>query len=511
MSDHNKQKVSILIVDDDRTRDAAYQQFFARLAREKNSYYDIFPLLPQTPREALTLLLARQARMVVLDMVLSGDWHDNETSIYSQIKTLRCPVALLSANFNEEKVGEKVTNLLNLLADSPKLGFLPYHSSIGRHYCENKEIEELDAIPDDTVGLWNCMIGGSLQQSHQWQPNASNEVTFLHLTDTHFGEIQSDSLDLAGMGSGVKDDGQKADYVLWTGDITEHGYPDEFEKAYQFAQRLNRSELVSQSCPISITPGNHDLCRPLALASRLKTNEIPPSDKGAKTSWKWELKNTEVNAELKRFGFSPFREFFARLVGETFPEAGYRLLTYWKHLGFVILELPLEAHIVLSCSDQTPQPSPLISEIEFNEITNNVIDSFTAANLDTTVCVIVLIHGRDPDSAESNVSRWKQLVETICGYRHPVIVLGGHEHVEDCRPDRNCLTIIGTPLDEAKTDRLTLPGVGFIRLSGLAGGQLTCEVRKLEKYSDRGVSKWRLAVPEKLRINSETGHWISTR
>lgn len=506
MSDNNKQKINILIVDDERNRDLAYQQFFTRLSLEKNCSYNISLLLPKNFREALTMLSSRQACLVILDMVMSGDWRDNEASIYSQIKTLRCPVALLSANFNEEKVGEKVASLLNLLADTSKLGFVPYHSSIGRHYCNNK-IEELDAIPDDTVGLWNCMIGGALQQSHQWQPRVSKEVTFLHLTDTHFGKVQVDSLDLVGMNLGVQGE-QKADYVLWTGDITEHGYPSEFEKAYQFAQRLHRSELVNQSCPISITPGNHDLCRPLALASRLEMEVVSSAGSGSGDSWRWGVQDSAVNDELTRFGLSPFKEFYDRLVGEAFPESGFRLLTSWKHRGFVILELPLEAHVVHSRSDQKPQPSPFISDEKFTEITNHVIESFQAAQLNRSVCVIVLIHGREPDFSASNVSRWKLLIETICRYGNPLIVMGGHEHILDHRTDRNCLTIIGTPIDEAKTDRLTLPGLGFIRLSGLTDAPLTCEIRKLEKYSDRGIPKWRLAEPKKYVINPKTNYWI---
>jgi len=523
-----KPEVEILIVDDDRSRDNIYEQFFKRLSAEPDSSHIIHPLLPKTPTEAHRILCSKRPCLVVLDMVLEGDWQSSALMIYQTIKVQRYAVALLSNNFNDAKTGVTTTGVLVELASVPKLGFLPYVASIQKYFVGSVgKIEELDAIPGDTVLVWNCMLAEALGHGRHWRPATEGEVTFLHLTDTHFGAVQPDFLNVVAMENGTRDTGLHADYILWTGDITEHGYPSEFDAADKFAQVIKNAKFVSNSSPVSMTPGNHDLCWPLALSSRLKLIDIPesaaasagivaqPPSVGSKSTKlkknAWKIEDDSVTGELWRFGLSPFQDFFTRLVGEPSSEDGYRLLTHWAHLGFAILELPLESHVVNSRSDQAEPPLPFISEDKFKEITNKAIESFRAASLQKLVCVIVLIHGRNPDRSSTAVSRWTQLVAQICEFGNPVITLGGHEHANDYDLSRNRLTIIGAPLDEQKTTGgLTLPGIGFIRLAGLGTDNLRCEVTKLQKSAtDGGVVKWEPAKPRKFKIDTETKCWVN--
>lgn len=521
-----KPKVEILIVDDERERDVIYEQFFRRLSSEPDSSHIICPLLPKTPTEAHSILRSRRPCLVVLDMVLEGDWQKSASMIYHTIVAKRYAVALLSNNFNDATTGLTTTSVLMELSSAPKLGFIPYSAAIQRFFVESVgNIEALDAIPGDTVNVWNFMLAEALGHGRHWRPKTNGEVTFLHLTDTHFGPVQPDYLNVVGMENGVKNSGLHADYILWTGDITEHGYPSEFQAAASFAQDLVKSKFVESSCPFSLTPGNHDLCWPLALSSRLKLVELPdqpavrsttqecitpvPSD-GARKEKAWVVEDGAVNDELWRFGLSPFREFFTSLVGEPSPTDGYRLLTHWVHLGFVVLELPLETHVVQSRSHQ-PEPLPFVSEEEFKDISNKAIASFAEAQLEKSVCVIVLIHGQDPNNGKGNVNRWNQLMTEICNSGNAVIVLGGHEHSVDHILSRNRLTIIGAPHDEKKTaGNLTLPGIGFIRLSGLSTNGLKCEITKLEKSAaDGGSTKWEPAKTRRFTVDPSTGCWIN--
>ncbi|WP_310449503.1 metallophosphoesterase family protein [Sulfuritalea sp.] len=520
-----KPEVEILILDDDRERDDIYKQFFERLSAEPDSSHSIRPLLPKTPTEAHNLLRSRRACLVVLDMVLEGEWQKSAPMTYRIIVDQRYAVALVSNNFNEPENGVTATSVLVELSSAPKLGFIPYAAAIQKYFIKSVgSIEEPDAIPGDTVNVWNFMLAEALGHGRHWRPTIDGEVTFLHLTDTHFGPVQPDYLNVVGMENGIKGSGLHADYILWTGDVTEHGYPSEFQAAASFAQDLVNSKFVETSCPFSVTPGNHDLCWPLALSSRLNLVELPdhsaatstagehiphqPSD-GAKKKNAWVVEDGAVTAELWRFGLSPFREFFTRLVAEPSPEDGYRLLTHWAHLGFAVLELPLEMHVVRSRSDQQ-EPPPFVSENDFKDISNKVIASFKAAQIEKSVCVIVLIHGQDPNNGKGNVNRWNQLVAEICNFDNAVIVLGGHEHVADHFFVRNRLTVIGVPHDEKKTDgSLTLPGIGFIRLSGLGTNELKCEITKLEKSADLGKnSKWEPKQTSRFAVNPVTNCWI---
>lgn len=528
----NKPEVEILILDDERERDKIYEQFFARLSKEIDSSHVIHPLLPETPTEALSILRSRRPCLVVLDMVLEGDWQKFALMIYQTIRAQRYAIALLSNNFNEVKSGLTMTSVLVELSSVPKLGFLPYSASIQKYFVQSVgKIEDADSIPSDTVEIWNFMLAEALGHGRHWRPKTEGEVTFLHLTDTHFGAVHPDFLNVVAMENGIANSGLHADYVLWTGDVTEHGYPSEFDAAYKFAQDIVRTKFVEDSCPVSVTPGNHDLCWPLALSSRLNLVEVSESsatsgavsvDVGAgRTSGTkcndtkrerkaWRVEDSPVNSDLWRFGLSPFQEFLTRLVGETGLNDGYRFLTHWVHLGFAILELPLEAHVVFSRSDQPESPPPFISEEKFKEITNSAIESFRAAHLEKSVCMVVLIHGRAPDNGSASVSRWNQVVAQICESGNPVIVLGGHEHANDHLFSKNRLTIIGAPLDEQKTgNSLTLPGVGFIRLSGLGTHEPKCDITKLEKSAgDGGIAKWELKKTRQFAINPSTGCWI---
>lgn len=509
----SKSQTEILIIDDQRARDDIYKRFFSMLSQSDHSMFEITPLLPKTPQEAIQHLDSRGPCLVVLDMVLEGVWKDYANMLYERCRAKRYSVALLSDNFNDAQISNASLDVMKALRDSPKLGFLPYTNSIRSHCVDAQGVnKQSTALPSHAVVVWNYMLLEAHGNGRHWKPAKEKEVTFLHLTDTHFGPVQPDSLNIDAMNIGARDAGLKADYVLWTGDITEHGYPSEFEAAYKFSRKLVNSGFVETSCPFSVTPGNHDLCWPLYLSSRLRID--PPPKHGDDRSQDMELKKWVVDdvdqvCELKRFGFAPFHEFFTRLVDEPLPMDGYRLLTHWVNHGFAVLELPLESHLVLSRDDPLQVPQPLVSKIDFEKITEKAIESVREARLDPSVCVIVLIHGRVPAHAASNATRWKQLVSQISRVGNSMIILGGHEHVSDHVVDNSRLMIIGSPLDQSKVEGgLSLPGVGFITLSRTADGNLQCKITKLEKsVGDSNVVSWEAKSPRVFEVLPQNGHW----
>lgn len=90
-----------------------------------------------------------------------------------------------------------------------------------------------------------------------------------------------------------------------------------------------------------------------------------------------------------------------------------------------------------------------------------------------------------------------------------MIILGGHEHVNDHVVDNSRLMIIGSPLDQSKVEGgLSLPGVGFITLSRTADGNLQCKVTKLEKsVGDSNVVSWEAKSPRVFEVLPQNGHW----
>ena len=177
-------------------------------------------------------------------------------------------------------------------------------------------------------------------------------------------------------------------------------------------------------------------------------------------------------------------------------------------MRFAILELPIEAYLIPNSKRQMPQTKPFISGDEFKRVTNSALAAIRDSNLERDVCIIILIHGRDPDDRQ-NASRWNNLLTQIESQGNPLIVLGGHEHLTDHALQKNRLTVIGAPFDESKVEHgLTLPSVRFLRLYGLPKNNLTCDITRLEKsVGDGGAAQWKQAGLRRFEINPKNGHW----
>lgn len=527
-----KPDATVLIIDDDRARDEVYEAFFALLTNHKNFVYRIRPFIASTPSAAIKYLLAREPCLVVLDMMLDGIWGEQSDLIYEAMSRTQCPMGLLSLDFNDGAASKSANKVLAKLRSVPKLGFWPYATAIER-YCKGPYASQAPVqLLDDPVSVWNLAFQEAQGHGKHWQPHSPGEITFLHLTDTHFGKSKPDYLEAFAVSNGAKGRNNSggvpalvADYLIWTGDITNRGLPSEYSEARQFAKDIRTAELIPMSCPISIVPGNHDLCWPLALSSRLSLEDIDKAEKvtlpafvGGRTEdttpKHWVVKDVSVNHEIWTFGTQPFRDFYTDLVGEPAPsmEVGFRLHTQWAHLGFAVFELPIEAHVVQS-NTLSARPPPFVSDLEFKNITNAAIKAFQDSTLEMDVCVIFLIHGRAPDQPESGAERWSELVDRIEEIGHATLIFGGHEHAATHLAVGRRLTIIGAPHDKRNTyGSQTLPGVGFIRLFGLGTKRLRCEITKVQQGTgDTAPSKWvQLLPPQRFEIATAKPHpWVN--
>lgn len=517
------QHLSILIVDNDRGRDPVYETFFERLEASPDFGVTVELLLPRTPSQALEYLRAKRAHMVLLDIMLNSDeWAAQASAVRQAISASGLPLGLLSGGFGTPEYDEITLEILRVFVSSPKLGLFPYAASIESHFFDvNGVRNQTTELPKRLADYWKLIYmmvtfpGANLS----WQPKTKGEITFLHLTDTHFGDSVSDYLDAKGIYSGAKKAGLTPDMLVWTGDITNRGMPGEFAAAAAFFQNLKEARVLSSACPVSLAPGNHDLCWPLALASRLQFVEekvdeasagIPNATKSGQGSWK--VQKESVASGLWEFGFQPYRDFFQNIVGEAAPTVaqGFRWQPQWRHLGIAILEIPLEEHIVRS-NTKDSDPAPFVSEDVFNGITNASLKSIEASELDKRVCIVVLLHGRNPNKESTLVKQWNRLMSGIAAMGHPVIVPAGHEHQLAIAPNARRLTIVGTPHHEKHTnDSPSLPGVGIIQLRHLLTNEVECGYSKIEKGpNEKGETVWEARSTVWHRLNKDAPyHWI---
>lgn len=372
------------------------------------------------------------------------------------------------------------------------------------HMARDRRRDGVDVALDSLELVGIDLAGKSAQAIGEWAENKALDAG-------------GPGLYRVAIGGTVPQDGRgsvlHADVVLWTGDITDHGYPHEFDLALQFAEDLKKATFITKPCLFSIAPGNHDCCWPLALASRLKTaNKAAPMEEkfatGTSDEWEWTLTDTTVNEELWRFSLAPFQQFYSKLIDELSLNKGFNWRPHWKHIGFAILELPIEGYLVPNRKNQSPQPQPFISEQEFKDTTNRALAEVEGSSLEKTVCIFVLIHGRDPDD-QQNAQRWNDLLNQLGKKGNPLIVLGGHEHLSDHSYHRNRLTLIGAPFDAIKVESgRTLPSVRFLKLYNLMANNLTCDITRLEKSAgDEKTTNWTQAEVRRYEINTANGHW----
>jgi hypothetical protein len=488
-----KQAASVLVIDDNRTRDAVYRNFFKVLSAHDEFMYSVNVIIPDSPTKAIHEILRKSSCLVVLDMMLTDEWEAHTSHLYEALKRSGVSIGMLSLDFTAEDSAKAANRVLTELKGCPKAGFWPYEQTIERHGAQNM------SLLANQISVWNLTFNEALGFGKHFQPNTVGEVTFLHLTDTHFGKTTPDFLNAIEISNGAKGINNlpneqakhlQVDHILWTGDITNTGMPAEFDLALKFRSQLESAAMLTESTPISVAPGNHDLCWPLALSSRLKFFE----NKEEMKSW-WQLDYDSKFISLWEFGMQPFRKFHRQIVGQDAPEqeVGFSWHPEWAGLGYAVLVLPIENFVVkIKSGDGEITPAPFINEQQFKNITDQAIKAIKASLLNKGVCIIVLIHGRTPDQPDSGAKRWDRLMDLIIQEGHPLLVIGGHEHETTHLAKGRRLTIIGTPhAVESTKGSETLPGVGFIRLKGLGTAALSCELVKVQKgRGDKDPDKW---------------------
>ncbi len=143
------------------------------------------------------------------------------------------------------------------------------------------------------------------------QLSANESINIVHISDPQFGGFDHSLLsleaDLCAQVIREKFGSQGPTFFAITGDISEHGLPQEFVAAKKWL-----SELVAQfglkipNSRILLVPGNHDVCLPLACASRVGLDE--------KTK-KLKINQDDTNIGLSNFAMRPYLDFEKAVVG----------------------------------------------------------------------------------------------------------------------------------------------------------------------------------------------------
>lgn len=497
-------QVHVLIIDDELgKRMLPYQRLFAKLA-DRIEEFQVVPHWADQPGQVREALGRDGMDLIVLDMNLTqNSYADHSDIVYSALRNdhRRIPLILLSSDFSSDESVTHMHTVLHELKGMPILGFMPYVT-----WVENYTKRPNEEISERQADVWRKALSEAYEsgKDYHFKLNEPDTVTFLHLTDTHFGKIEPDYLEARAIATGAHRDALAADILIWTGDVSDRAAPADFRQAEAFLDSLRKHEVIAKTTPICMTPGNHDLNWPLALASRAR---IGRAGGGHEADWKWEIGEAAVDEELWSFGYRPYADFFQRVVQQECPQLsgqGYRWLDQWSHLGFAILELPIEGHVIRSAKSQT-NPAPCLSAKEFDRITASAFDAITASRLGKQVCIILLLHGAEPEGSAPHIEQWKRLRSQLHDEGYPVLIFAGHVHKSNYHIHRRELTVVGTPMaDRAMDGAPGVPGIMFVTLGGLNTAHPICTLTRLERVfpEDQAVARWEARQVGVLKINA---------
>lgn len=209
-------------------------------------------------------------------------------------------------------------------------------------------------------------------------------------------------------------------FLALTGDIAEAGRPSEYDMARDWVATL-RKRLGQDRYQIEVlsTPGNHDVCWPLALAQRIDVRD------------KILTHGDTFYPELARYAFSPFRE-FSRSVEPA--DRWSKSRHYWvsgtyRQAGLILFGLNSSENL-----DSWGMPTRTLVEATVA----GLFDDIATLKRDAPDALVVgLMHHPLDQSDESvvNSTEFKRNIHDTIG---SIILLTGHVH-----EDTSTLTQVG--------------------------------------------------------------------
>lgn len=499
--------IRLAFIDDDRTRDAVVRLFFDVYSSSELSHFNVELTIPGTPSDAIRTIRSLAVDAVVMDVLLKRNWGSEQVDDLVKITgKSEIPLGFVSGDMGQVAAISEMRSLASNLSSNPKFGYFTYVDSFRRHLFEiNTTTQALERIAshlrEEVISLWNIIfIGISEKPSATWHQERADRLTFLHLTDTHFGKTDVKQLSVEGIIDVVRNNSIKVDALLWTGDIADKGLPSDYMKASHFYSSLISKGALSRACQVFLVAGNHDHCWPLALA----TNVVKLDD-----TWQLSKKPNPDLLQLAPYRVQPFSEFYERTTGRRMDvyREGWKWIDIYRESGLLVLEFSIEEFGVAALD--------AAGRKDIDKVCGDILDElreiFSEAPAREFV-ILVLIHGTDPSPTVE--IQLRQFVHRLAAKGHPIIVVGGHYHVGSTTPEGSALYVVGPPISEEVVDsRAILPGISFVTIDTSGLPVASCEIAtyKLEQNRD-GVleDKYFLKETFRTRVDSEkfTGHWL---
>lgn len=505
--DLDKQNIRLVCIDDDRSRDAIYKLFFETYSASDSSHFRVTLEIPASPHAAIRTIRSRHIHAAIVDVLLKKKWKSELVEdLIDVLGSTRVPIGFVSGDMGQEAAIGELRRHMSRLSENPKLGYFTYVDSFQRHLYDSMEdlsqgVRNASRLREGLISLWNVILMGvAANSSPIWRENKALPLTFMHLTDTHFGKIDVKQLSVEGIVDLVRQNDISIDALLWSGDIADKGLPSDYAEAKKFYDSLVSKGVLNTACPVLLVAGNHDHCWPLALAVNIELQD------GA---WSIGKAPNDAYRQLAAFRVQPFSDFYETITGRRLNayRKGFAWIDSYISEGVIVLEFSIEEFGVIGIDAAARRDIDTIGGAIFDElraIQDNDSNEFKI--------ILLLIHGRDPNPIVQ--SQFNVFISRLAAKGFPIIVVGGHYHVGSTECDRSILYIVGTPVsDKVVEGTAMLPGVPFISLRAAKTLEIECIVTtyKFER-NIIGVDENSYISVKKFRLrNDETKyfkHWI---
>lgn len=479
----HSRSLRVVVIDDRAEHEQMYRKFFEVMAlyqqRDKAFMHgwDVSFRFCSDFTTSMSELKSPGVHLCLRDVMLAPNWATADAvALTEYIAREGMPLILISEFFQNEALPE-LRSIVRRLGSFPPL----MRWSDLEEVVQGKAANEAFAIFEHFVDL--------LLDAEPLIVEDDEEIACIHITDLHYGDAGYFAGQIESVASAVQHLTQPS-FLAITGDVTDKGMPQEFEKARKAIESLVEFGLVGKgttlpSRRIAITPGNHDFSWGLALAGAIDVENYGASNEKITLSLSGE--NTRL-AELAGFGLRPFNDFaHAVCRGYSYQKksGGYRYISDFTQAGIHIVELNVEKFRIPGTSQRLVNDEAYTADLKALML--------ELKDVPAGDCIIFLGHRRDVSD-----HLWQKNLQSVLrplANRHAVILLSGHEHgfsQQTQENDRSWLAITGNCLGyHKKTDLGNRPTVLHIAIKRSARRVVAVVVNKLEHLD----GKWS-AIPQ---------------
>jgi Calcineurin-like phosphoesterase len=400
-----------------------------------------------SPEDARQLIASGNYDMALLDVVLEiDDWSDDsDGTIFTDLfekADAHCAVGLVSSKWDDTSIHLVRRALNNRQNINIPLMFT---------------FKDFDAKVYNVLGLQIVNYVRRCRSLHRLDLGKNDALRILHLSDLHFGAIDSHAIFGNRNSSKTLFDQIMRTFpgsphlIAVTGDIGNTGHPADYQKALEWFQHLaERFGFTLPSPRILLVPGNHDYCFPLACAA-----SFSPRTEGA---WPSDFDPVKYSRPLGAYAMQPFKE-FAHKVSTLHGQWDDSPVGAWTETGF------REYGVVFSglntskyCRDDC-WPARKIDADDVL-VVRNALDPLAARIESGRLLHIALSHHspiaypkvREPIENDSQDIYLDNFIKTTCA---PKLLLHGHQHMRTGvpLPSQNCFVICSPTPSKANSGR----------------------------------------------------------